>query len=1055
MPNQKEWAMNNSTWPRQGPIAWMVHNRVTPNLLMLFLLLGGLYSTLSIKKEVFPAFEMDTVTISVGYSGASPEEVEQGIVLVVEEAVQSVEGVEEVSSTAAEGRGTVAAELLDGTDRQKTLMEIQQEIDRITTFPDEADEPVVSLNSKKREVLQLSFYGQASDLVLRELGEQVRDRLLQQEGISQVSIVAARDYEIQVEISREQLRTHGLSIADVASTIREASVEIPGGEIKTEGGEILLRVKDRRDWATEFSRIPIMTGGDGTVLYLDDIAEVSEGFEDTDQLVTFNGMPTIAIDVFRVGEETPVGVADSVRAAMVEVEADLPPGIEWVISRDQSQIYTQRLDLLLKNACIGLVLVLILLGLFLDIKLAFWVTMGIPISFLGSMLFLPAFDVSINMISMFAFIVALGIVVDDAIIAGENIFEYRQKNRVYQEAAIMGARDVAVPITFSILTNIAAFLPILFVPGTMGKIWKVIPIVVVTVFVISWVESIYILPSHLAHSGRKKGNSVMRLLHRQQQRISKGLTVFVNTIYGPVLVWILRYRYLTLAVGVAAVLIVAGYVFSGRIGMILMPRVESDYSVVTATLPYGSSEEKTVAVRDTLVDSLHRVMEKAEGGQLVTDIFTHIDNNEVEITAFLVAPEDRSISTREMTRKWRRETGTVIGLQSLRFEFDKGGPGRGKALSVELSHRDIDILDQASGALAAELAAFGQVKDVNDGFNPGKEQLDFSITPEGESLGLTAADIANQVRNSYQGVAAIKQQRGRNEVTVRVRLPEAERLSEYDVETMLIQAPNGEFVPLSYVADMERGRAYSIIKRRDGRRTVTVGANVEPIGETGIVRAALDRAILPELANKYPGLTYSYQGRQADMKESISSLILGLGGALLIIYFLLAIPFKSYVQPLIVMAAIPFGIVGAVLGHIVMGYNLSVMSMMGIVALSGVLVNDSLVLIDFTNKERARGKTAFEANYSAGRRRFRPIILTTLTTFGGLAPMIFETSRQARFMIPMALSLGFGILFATVIVLMLVPSLLVIVEDVTGLVRGLKAVGAKNTISVSTVKSDR
>jgi len=566
--------MNSNTELGKGPIGWMTLNKVMPNLLMIFLLLGGLYSALNIKKEVFPEFELDTISISVAYSGAGPEEVEQGIILVIEEAIQSVEGIDEISSTASEGSGRVTAELLDNADRMKVLQEIKQEIDRVSTFPGDAEEPVVSLNSKKQEVLQLNFYGDVSQLVLRELGEQIRDRLLQQGDISQVDIVGARDLEILIEVSQDQLRAHGLSMSSVAAAIKSASVEIPGGEIKTKAGEILLRVKDRRVGAVEFSRIPIITVDDGTVLHLGDIAQVVEGFEDSDRLVTFNSKPTIALNVYRVGDETPVGVAKSVRAAMVEIEPDLPPGIEWKINKDQSETYKQRLDLLLKNAGIGLVLVFILLGLFLEIKLAFWVTMGIPISFLGSTLFLPGFDVSINMISMFAFIVALGIVVDDAIIAGENIFEYRQKNMGVVEASIMGAKDVAIPITLSILTNIAAFLPILFVPGVTGKVWKVIPIVVITVFIVSWVESLFILPAHLAHSG--SNGRIFGFFNRLQQGVSQGVRYFIETVYGPLLHCFLRFRYLTFALGVVVLFIIFGYVFSGRIGMILMPRVEAD-----------------------------------------------------------------------------------------------------------------------------------------------------------------------------------------------------------------------------------------------------------------------------------------------------------------------------------------------------------------------------------------------------------------------------------------------------------------------------------------------
>lgn len=1013
----------------RGPIAWMVRNKVTATLLMILLLAGGMMTSFSIKKEVFPEFELDMVTISVAYPGASPEEVEQGILLVVEEAIQSVEGIKEDTATASEGSGTVMAELLEGEDRQEVLQEIKQEIDRISTFPDEAEEPVVSLSGRKHQVLQLSLYGDISELVLRELGEQVRDRLLQQPGISQVSIVGAKDFEIQVEISQDRLRAYGLTLASVSAKIRAASIELPGGEVETRRGDILLRVRDRHDWAGDFARIPIVTGDDGTVLYLEDIADVREGFEDSDTVATFNGKPVIALDVYRVGEQTPIGVSEAVREAMAEIESDLPSGLQWVINRDRSEIYKQRLHLLLKNACIGLALVLLLLGTFLEFKLAFWVTMGIPISFLGGMLFLPLMDISINMISMFAFIIALGIVVDDAIIAGENIYEYRQKNLGFVEAAIRGVKDVSIPISFAILTNIIAFMPMMFVPGVIGKIWKVIPLVVSTVFIISWVEALFILPMHLAHSKPGPKNPFLALCYRWQQTFSSGLSWFIDNVYGPLLAFSIRWRYSFVAGGLAMLMITYGYVVSGRMRMILMPRVESDYSIVTATLPYGSHQDKVVIVRDRLVASLKKAVQDKGADGLVTDIFTFISANKVEVTAYLDDYENRAVSTRDLTNLWRKETGRILGVQSLRFESDRGGPGRGQSISVELSHRDINVLDRASSALAERLEDFPQVTDIDDGFTPGKEQIDFKITPEGESLGLTATEVAAQVRNSFQGAVALRQQRGRNEVTVRVRLPEEQRLSEYAIESMLIRTPAGEFVPLSHVAEMKRGRAYTSISRREGRRTVTVGASVDPIGDTGLITAELDSTILPELAAKYTGLTYGYEGRQANRKESMQSLLYGFAGALFGIYVLLAIPFRSYVQPAIIMMAIPFGIVGAVLGHWIMGYNLSVMSMMGIVALSGVLVNDSLVLIDYANKQMAGGMRSHAAIHAAGKRRFRPIVLTTFTTFGGLAPMIFETSRQARFMIPMAISLGYGIIFATTIVLLLIPCFFSIVSD--------------------------
>ncbi|MDG5468842.1 efflux RND transporter permease subunit [Deltaproteobacteria bacterium IMCC39524] len=1016
-------------WQR-GPLAWMVYNRVTPNLLMIALIMGGFFVSGQIKKEVFPEFELDRVTVSVAYPGASPEEVEQGIVLVVEEAVRGLEGIKELTSRAGEGSGSVSIELLADINQQKVYQDIKQEVDRIRSFPDDAEEPQVSLVARRREVLNIQLYGNTTEAALRETAEQVRDRLLQDPKITQIDLSGARDLEIHVDVPQEKLRAYKLTLDDIARTIDAASTDIPGGAVETDGGDILLRVTDRRDWANEFARIPIISASDGTVVRLEDIATVREAFEDSNRFATYNGQRSIGLDVYRVGDQTPVGVSRAVRNAMTEIEADITEGIDWDINRDRSEIYEQRLNLLLKNAGIGLCLVLLLLGLFLEFKLAFWVTMGIPISFLGGLLFLPALGVSINIVSMFAFIVALGIVVDDAIVAGENIYEYRQRGHGMIKAAILGARTVAIPITFAILTNIVAFMPLYFVPGVMGKIWKAIPVVVITVFAISLVEALFILPAHLAHTRSTPASKLTARLHEWQQNFSAKVSHFIDSRYRPLLKLSIRWRGLTVAIAMAVLMIILSYVMSGRIGMILMPRVESDRAVVTAVLPAGSTLSAAEMVQKRLVNGIERVAAENGGDKLLQGVYAEVNESEVGVTAYLTPPKVRPLNTGTVTNLWREEVGPIIGLESLRYESDRGGPGGGAALTVELSHRDTDVLDRASATLAERLAEFPNVKDIDDGFTPGKEQLDFRISPRGESLGLTSRDIARQVRNAFSGTTALRQQRGRNEVTVRVRLPESERSSEFNIENLMMKTPAGTFVPLFEVAEVSRGRAYTTINRREARRTVSVSAGVEPISETGQILATLNSQILPELAQDFPGLTYGYQGRQARMKESTGGLANGFIMAMIAIYFLLAIPFRSYSQPMVVMLAIPFGVVGAVLGHLIMGYSLSLMSMMGIVALSGVVVNDSLVLIDYANRQRLEGASAFTAVCDAGARRFRPIILTTLTTFGGLAPMIFETSRQARFLIPMALSLGFGILFATVITLLLVPSLYLLVDDV-------------------------
>ena len=1008
-----------------GVIGWMVRNRVTPNLLMLVLLIGGLLMAGNIKQEVFPEFTLDFVNVSVPYPGASPEEVEQGIILAVEEEVRGIDGVKEVNSTAGESYGTVSIELDEGGDTQRAYQDIKQAVDRIVTFPEDAEKPRVSLISRRRRVVELVVHGDVDEWTLRGALEEIRDELLQDPGITQVDVVGARDYVISIEISQENLRSHGLTLGAVALAVDRAAVEMPGGSVRTEAGEIMLRMKERRDWADDFGRIPIISGADGSILTLSELGDVKDGFEDTDKIATFDGELAMSLDIYRLGDQTPIGVSEAVHARVEEIKPGLPPKIDIDVLNDRSDMYRQRLNLLLRNGSIGLALVFIVLGLFLELRVAFWVAMGIPTSFLGALFFLPAADISINMISMFAFIVALGIVVDDAIVAGENIYDYRKRGMGAIQAAIQGARDVMVPITFSILTNIAAFIPLALVPGVMGKIWRVIPIVISTVFIISWVESLLILPSHMGHG--KEGGRPWRL--PGQRRLSAWLETFASVTYDRLATRFLGRRYLTLAIGVAVLMVVMGYVASGRMGMQMMPRVESDISVVTAVLPYGSPLSESQKVRDRLAAGFERSIAEVGRDSECTGLFAMIEGSTVEMRAYLTDSDVRPISTTDLTAAWRREVGEIPGLESLRFESDRGGPGSGKSLTVELSHRDISTLEAAGAGLASSLAEFANVKDVDDGFAGGKEQLDFVMTDRGLSLGLTAADVARQLRNSFYGSEALRQQRGRSEVRVLVRLPVNERTSEYDVEELMIRTPAGTDVPLREVADVERGRAYTSITRRNGRRTQQVTADVDPPSQTNQVNAVLSEQILPQLQQDYPGLSTVYEGREADMRESISTLYTGFGMAMLVIYVLLAIPFRSYTRPLVIMFSIPFGIVGAVIGHLIMGYSMSLISMMGIVALSGVVVNDALVLIDFTGKLREEGYSPADAVRLAGVRRFRPILLTTLTTFGGLAPMIFETSRQARFMIPMALSLGYGVVFATTITLIMVPCLYLAVED--------------------------
>nr|MBF0222404.1 efflux RND transporter permease subunit [Desulfobulbaceae bacterium] len=1014
---------------KKGPMAWMAENSVSANLLMIFLLVGGFIWGTKIKQEVFPEFSLDNVTITVAYPGASPEEIEQGIVLPIEEAIQGVDGIQEISSSANEGVARVTVEAVVDTDLQQLATDIKNEVDRISSFPVEAEEPVVIVPSRKRRVVNLIIYGDLPRSVLREVTEVVRDQLLQDEEITQTELLGERPLEMSIEISQKTLREYNLKLADVAAQIKAASLDLPGGSIKTKGGEILVRLKERKDFKEEFSKIPIISAVGGTNVTLGEIAVIKDGFEDTDQFQVYNGKPALGIEVYRVGKQTPITVSDAVQTHLERLKQILPQGVSVDIVDDRSEMFRQRINLLVKNGLLGLCLVFVLLGVFLELRLAFWVTMGIPISFLGSLLFIPSFDVSINMVSLFAFIISLGIVVDDTIVIGENVYSYIQRGYSRLDAAIIGAKEIATPVVFSIMTNIVTFLPLYFVPGTMGKIFRNIPVVVACVIFISLVEALFVLPAHLGHQ-KESTNFLMKAIFAQQQKFSAGFMSFVKNVYGPFVQMSLRFRYVTTAVGIAILVITLGYVKSGRMGFEMFPKIESDFSYASVTLPVGVPVEQTVKVHDRLLATADELLETIGRDDQTKGILSFIDKNTAWVQVFMIAPEERRITTNEFTQKWRQATGNIPGVETMKFRSDFGGPGSGAALTIELQHRDTRILEQASAELAEALGFFPIVSDIDDGFTAGKDQLDFRLKTQGYQLGLTPTEVARQIRNAYFGSEVFTQLRGRNEMKIMVRNPDDERQAEYYLDTMMISTPKGVKVPLLDVVDVERGKAYTSIDRRDGRRVVSVTCDVTPQSQAQMVGEAIKQETLPKLQQKYVGLNYSFEGKQSDRKESMLALARGMGIAMIIVYVLLAIPFKSYIQPAIIMISIPFGVVGAIVGHLIMGYSLSLLSMFGIVALSGVVVNDSLVLIDFANRQVRDGATHYSAVVNAGVRRFRPIILTTLTTFFGLMPMIFEQSRQARFLIPMAISLGFGILFSTSIILVLVPALYMIVEDI-------------------------
>jgi multidrug efflux pump subunit AcrB len=1028
--------MSRQPEEKSGPIAFMAGNPVAANLVMVFLIIGGLFATNLITQEIFPDITPNVVNVSVSYPGASPEEVEQGIILAVEEAVMGLDNVQEITSRANENVGIVSVEMHEGGDLELLLQDVKSSVDRITTFPDDAEDPVISIASRRRQVIDLMVYGDVPMASLREAVEQVRDRLLQDEKITQVDLSGIRDLEIAIEIPVENLRRYNLTINEVTRRLNAASIEMPGGGLDTPGGEILVRVNERRQVGREFALTPIITGPDGSEVLLEDIATIRDSFTEGGFTSRFNGQPAMRINVYRIGKETPIQVSDAVKKMMPEIRAMLPPGISIDIRNNRADNYRERLHMLLRNGAMGLVLVLIILGVFLELRLAFWVMMGIPISFMGTLLMMPFFDASINMISLFAFIIALGIVVDDAIVVGENVYYHHQRGNRLLRAAVIGTREMAMPVTFSILTNIVAFLPMLFVPGIAGRIFGNIPLVVILAFSLSLLESLFILPAHLGHYKARKRYGIFLKIYNGQQLIGKRFAEWIHTSFQPWLNRIMKHRYAAVSVALSILIVAVAYAASGRMGFSMFSRVESDFARAEVILPFGTPVEKTEKIMEQLYLGARKVADDCGCPELVTGIYgsdgMEGDHSTV-VWVYLAEADIRDdiMSTNEFVQLWRENVGPIPTAEQVRFESDFGGPGSGRAISIELIHRDVTILQAASRELAEELQSFPMVSDIIEGYARGKRQVDFTLKPEAKSLGLTAVDIARQLRHAFYGLEVSRQQRGRNEVRTVVRLPLDERDSAYFLEEFLVRTPGGNDVPLRDIAEFDYGRAYTTIERRNARRVLQVMADVQPRDQANQVLNVLTTEKMPEMEEKYPGLTWNFAGQQADIQDSMISLYQGFALALLAIYALLAIPFRSYVQPLIVMVGIPFGIIGAIGGHIMMGYGLSVISLMGIIALSGVVVNDSLVLIDYANRLRKKYPeiNAHDAAVKAAVQRFRPIVLTTLTTFFGLTPMMFERSRQARFLIPMAISLGWGILFATMITLILVPCLYMVVED--------------------------
>lgn len=1048
-------------------IAWAIRQSPAMNTIMVAILVVGLFAGFTLRREEFPQFELEIVLVTVPYPGASPEEVESGICQKIEEAVRSVNGVKKVTSVAGEGGGNVVIEIhSDVPSVQKVLNEIESEIDRIPSFPDLAEEPEVQQVTFRNSAITVGVVADESvaedaELRLRELTESVRDDLLQIPQISVAEIDGEREYQIDVEIPERTLREYGLSLTDVASRIRMRNLEMPGGNIKDRSETYLLRGKNKRTIGEDIARIPLITRKDGVVLTVDDLGTVQDEFVDTVSISRINGKPGLAISVKAAAREDLLAMVDAVRK-YVDTEK-LPPGYSFTTWGDSAVNVRDRLDLLKRNGIQGLILVFIVLALFLEFRLAFWVALGIPISILGACAVLWQFDQTLNMLSMFAFLIALGIVVDDAIVIGENIYAHRQAGKGLMQAAVDGTVEVVPSVTTSIVTTVFAFMPMFFVTGVMGKFFAVLPLAVIAMLVISLIESTFILPCHLAH-----GNKEPFQLTAGLNRMTNGfLNFFIQQIYTPMVRFCVHRPLITISAAITIVLLSVTLVKNGTVPFVFFPKLDAPEVIAKVVFPDGTPSRITDEATQKIEAAIQQInQQEADKGKAIVQVThrmvgsvtmgggpgggeTSTGGHVGKVHVQLVDNTDRNMTSQQIVDRWRAAVATIPGVETLTFGSQNRGPG-GKAIEFKLlaPAEDMAQLEAAVEEAKAELSTFKGVFDISDDSRPGKTELQLTEKPGGMALGIPLDRIARTVRASYYGEEVMRLQRGRHEVKLMVRYPEEDRNSLVSFDDIRVDGGDGVQRPISELADVTFARGYSEINRIGQSRSITVSADIDEKEANakmivGILQgqlspqqkaknffasllggtpAAPPNSFMNKLKKKYPSLRVRWEGQQEQDQESVSSLMLGLGIAMIATFVLLTVEFNSYGQPLVVMGVIPFGIVGAIWGHAIMGLPLTLFSLLGLVALTGVVVNDSIVLVDFINARTRVGMPLSQAVIEAGQRRFRPVLLTSMTTVAGLLPILMEKSFQAQLVIPMATSLCFGLILSTLLVLILVPT---------------------------------
>ena len=1011
-----------------GPIHWFIENPIAANLLMVFFIVGGLVGIPMLDKQYFPEFEINKVHVTLAYPGAGPKEVEEQICQRIEEAIHDLAGIKEIRATASQGSGLVIIEAESGYDMQRLTAEIKTRVDAINTFPADAERPLVYEIVYKHRMVSLALSGNIGERNLKELGERLRDDLASQPNVSMVEIQSPRPYEVSVELSETALRRYGLTFEDVVTVIRGSSLNLPAGSIKAASGDIRLQTRGQAYQGYDFEQIPLLTRRDGTQLLVGDVATVIDGFEDQKVKTRRDGVPSHNLQVFVTSNPNTLKTTQSVEKWLQDVRTTLPDGVELNMWRDASQPFQDRVGTLLKNGLGGLLLVFLVLMLFLSPKLALWVCTGIFVAFMGTLAVLPYTGISLNMISLFAFLLILGIVVDDAIIVGESIYTRQTEGGTQILGALNGARGVLKPVMFAVISTMIFFFPMFFMPGEMAGTATSIPVVVIIALSLSLIECLLILPAHLAYMS--KPNTIPNVLTSRFEKLRITCAGLMKTAghqyYKPLLEKSLKNSSTVIAIFISTLLLSLAVYGGGWMRTGFFPNVVSNDIAAEIELPEGgpfSDTERIMlqvesAAQELRTRYLDDESSKNSGSELGAIMSWARDNNLWVRTEL----ESRELDAAALAKEWRELIGEISPVKNIEMDYTINRLG--KPISLILTSSSIEDLKKVSSELKSILRQYPGVYDVGDTFDSAKDEIILDLKPAAENLGITLSDVARQVRYAFYGAEAQRIPRTKEDVRVMVRYPDRERLSVDNLREMRIRSPSGTQVPFDTVAEITFEPGYVSIDRLDRRRILEVWASVVPGTSvpTDIVTAII-KSHLPEWKTRFPDLNLSLDGELEEAAMFRSAMLRYILLSMLVIYALMAIVFHSYWQPFLVLTAVPFGLMGAIFGHLILNWQVSMFSLLGVFACSGVVVNDNLVLIDRINQLRADGKNLQDSLVQAGTDRFRPIILTSLTTFIGLLPIMSETSLQAQFLIPMVTSLAFGVLFATAVTLLLVPCL--------------------------------